>query len=186
MHKLAYLHYNNRLMVGVMNAILWSAICGLSAVPSAVWALGFNDLSFDGWAILVGLAPFIVAYAVAPNTPWFPKLAAQPFVRRTLKIGFGIRLAISVIFPLGMYADYPTGRFCFEFIESHMPSSFVPVGPGSNVLFGATLLITLLQGVLLNLILITLMAVVWGIQAVACQWPSRAPQGFPIEPNQAE
>jgi hypothetical protein len=136
--------------------------------------------------MLVGIVPFIVFYTVVASTPWFSRLCAAPFVRRTLYIGFGVRLAISVISPVGTFADYLSGKFSFEMIASHMPSGFISVGPGTQVLFGATLLITILQGVMLNLILFTFMGVVWGIQAVKCKWPDSAPRGFPIEANQAK
>lgn len=59
--------------------------------------------------MIAGVAVFIGAYTFVTSTDWFARFVKRPFVRRTLFIGYGIRLGCSAIFPVGMAVDLVPG-----------------------------------------------------------------------------
>jgi hypothetical protein len=154
-------------------ALLWTLLCGISAAPSFIWAArGFNRL-----AMILGVVIFITLYTLTTSTPAFLRFREKPFIRRTLYIGYGTRILISVIFPVGMAADLIPGLISISVVHTILGS----MSEG----FVATLLITIVHGTILNFLLTIYMFIVWGFQRLFMK-PPEEPRGFPILMNQPE
>ena len=148
---------------------LCTLICLVSAAPSFLCAMR----QFDERAMAVGVALFILAYTAVASTAAFERFHNLPFVRRTLYIGYGLRLAASLFYPVGIAADLFPGVISIEFVENVLGLK----GKG----FGATLAITVVQGTLLNVILAVLMSLVYGVQRLTLKPPAEsAPRGFEV------
>jgi hypothetical protein len=132
-------------------AALWILICVVSAVPSFILAAR----TYSRPAMVTGVAVFVVLYTAVTSTRFVDRLSHRPFVRRTFYIGYGVRLALSVFFPLGMLIDLFLGFVSVSITESFFRDdySFVP-----------TLVTTLIHGAFLNIILGIFMLLVYGFQ----------------------
>jgi hypothetical protein len=153
--------------------LLWTVVCGVSAAPSFLFARE----GFDDRAMAVGVGLFILAYTVVTSTRAFERFHDLPFVRRTLYIGYGTRLAASIFFPVGMTADVFPGMISVGLVDNwtgYDPESFT-----------GTFLITLVQGTLLNVILTAFMAVIYTFQRLFMKPPPPRPprtRGFEVLP----
>src|SRR5687767_15817356 len=83
--------------------ILWTIICCASAAPS--FAIAYDE--HDPAAMVAGVVLFILLYTAATSTSAFERFHRRPFVRRTLYIGYGLRLILSAVFPLGLSSKGP-------------------------------------------------------------------------------
>ncbi len=140
-------------------AALWTLVCGISAAPSFIWA----SASFDTAGMICGVAFFVVLYTVVSSTDWCNRFERRPFVRRTLQIGYGTRLAMSIVYPLGMVVDLIPGIISVGIVEGRLASgqhTFLP-----------TLLTTVVQGCLINCLLGLYMLIVYAIQRVFLRRP---------------
>jgi hypothetical protein len=167
---------------------LWTIVCGISAAPSFALASDrFNDA-----AMVVGVCLFIAAYTAVTGTSFFQRLRRLPFVRRTLYIGYGARLALSLLHGTAFLVAWSGAPSWWLF-------ALVDVWPGVlsielvQNLFGrepetfvGTLLTTLIQGTLLNAIVLVFMLVVYGLQRMFLTPPPvEAPHGFDVVPPTA-
>lgn len=144
----------------------WAMVCCVSAAPSFVFGLLLaNSRATEITGMVLGVITFILAYTCFECSSKFQILIRKRFVRKAARIGYGVRMLISVVFPLGSYIDIPTGMLSVTI------ANFVfGVGAGQNreiegqlmslVWFYST---TLIQGFLLNVILLVFMAGVYGI-----------------------
>ena len=144
---------------------LWAVICVVSAAPSYVWAAQ----EFDRHAMVAGVALFVLAYTALTSTAAFERFHQRPFVRRTLYIGYGARLIVSILFPLGMGLDMMPGMLSVSLVERITNSHT----------FAGTLATTVVQGTLLNLTLAIFMAAVYAFHKLFMR-PPPAPQGFDV------
>lgn len=148
---------------------LWTLVCLVSAAPSFLWSMR----EFDQRAIAVGVVLFILAYTAATSTAAFERFHNLPFVRRTLYVGYGLRLAASLLFPVGMMIDVYPGLLSVAVVEDGLHLR----GRG----FGPTLAITVVQGTLLNVVLFVIMSLVYAIQRLTMKPPAEAaPPGFDV------
>ena len=145
--------------------VLLAVICVVSAAPSFMWA----SREFDRGAMVAGVALFVLAYTALTSTAAFERFHQRPFVRRTLYIGYGARLLVSFLFPLGMGLDMLPGMLSVALVEKFTNAHT----------FAGTLATTIVQGTLLNAMLTVFMAAVYGTQKVFMQ-PPPAPQGFDV------
>jgi hypothetical protein len=158
--------------------ILWTIICSVSAAPSFILA----HVRFNRIAMLVGVALFIAAYTICTSTETFDRFHRRPFVRRTLYIGYGLRLFISMLCPIG-----------FGFQSESMLFTVPDVWPGVLSLqvvermglepetFAGTLATTIVQGSLLNVAIFLIMLIVyWAQRLFMSPPPQQAPQGFDV------
>ena len=118
----------------------WTLVCGISAAPSFIWARGF-----DPGGMIVGVFCFILAYTVGTSTAAFQRFQRHRGVRSALRVVYGTRLAMSILFPVGMAVDLFPGMLAIQIVTGH-------VDPESSS-FSATLAITILQGIFLNVLL---------------------------------
>src|SRR5215204_779137 len=128
-------------------------------MPSFIWAAE----GFDRGAMVVGVALFVTLYTVFTCTAGFERFHRRPFVRRTLYIGYGVRLGMSVAFPVGMAADLIPGLLSIGLVENVL-------GVRDKTFVG-TLAVTIVQGTILNCIIAAMMGVVYGFQRKFCRPP---------------
>jgi len=105
--------------------------------------------------MLMGVATFVLAYAWISGAQWVHHARSQRFVDRTLMIGYGTRVAISFILPVGIAVDLFVGMFAVQTVQGFF---------GEDHGFWVTYLTTLVQGALLNVLLLAFMAVVYAVQ----------------------
>ena len=147
--------------------LLWAAVCCVSAAPSFAWA----HEEFHRGAMVLGVALFTVAYTAFTSTERFERFHRRPFVRRTLYIGYGARMAATVVFPVGASLDLLPGMLSVNLVQH---------GAGLDPhTFGGTLLTTIVQGTLLNVLLVLFMLFVYAIQRATMK-PPEAVQGFEV------
>ena len=138
--------------------LLWTVVCTISAVPSFLGA--WDD--FNRLAMLTGLACFICLLTTTTSTQRFLRFRKRPFIRRTLYIGYGARLLISIAYPIGILVDFFPGIVSISIVEGlgiHGPS------------FLGTLLITFIQGTILNCTVFIVMLITYGIQRLLLTMP---------------
>ncbi len=134
----------------VRRLALWTAICSASALPSFFVAYR----QYDILGMITGVVVFIIAYAFLSGTSRSTRLRAHAPARRTLCVGYATRLIISLAVPAGMAIDLVPGILSVEIVAAVF-------GPDRSFL--PTLLITLIQGCLLNGILAVYMFIVYAI-----------------------
>ncbi len=83
-------------------------------------------------------------------------------LRRTLRIAYGTRIAISILFPLGGTLDVICGLISMQ-LTAPFTGLEAAEGPGG---FFSILLITLVQGCVLNLVLGSYALLVYGVQVL--------------------
>lgn len=167
----------------VRRLLLWTFICVVSAAPSFLFA----SHQFNHAAMIVGVCAFIAAYTAFTSTSWFNQLRRRPFVRRTLYIGYGTRLALSLLHGLAfaiavsgrptpwvfMLIDVWPGLLSVEIVRTLLAAE--------TESFIGTLWTTLVQGTLLNIILLVFMLIVYLVQRLfMTPPPEQAPQGFDV------
>ncbi len=130
---------------------LWTIVCSISAVPSFMLAYEEYDIA----AMIVGIACFIALLTLITGTSAFARFRRRAFVRPTLYAGYGLRIGMSVIMPFGVLLDMFPGVISIGLVEALdlRGESFI-----------GTLLITLVQGTLLNIILAVVMLIIYALQ----------------------
>ncbi len=134
-----------------MRLLAWTAVCGIAAAPSFLWACAEYDLL----GMCCGVACFVVAYTLVQGAGFVHELRQRPFVHSTLIAGYVTRVAVSAIYPLGLGIDLWPGLFSIMLIEGLL-------GPGRG--FTETLATTLVQGTILNLLLACYMLLIYVAQ----------------------
>lgn len=135
--------------------LLWTLVASISAAPSFAIAVTGG---FHPFAMLAGVACFIVLLTAVTCTQAFDRFQRRPFIRRTLYIGYGTRVVLSLLSAVppffGTFPDLFTGIFSIEVVS----------GLGiDEQSFTGTLLITLLQGTCLNVVVALFMLVVYAV-----------------------
>ncbi|MEZ6133724.1 MAG: hypothetical protein R3C53_02325 [Pirellulaceae bacterium] len=141
---------------------IWTLVCILSAAPSFAW--GISTISQgQALAMCLGVAIFIAGYVLIDQGTQRMSWRKNEAVRLTFKIGYITRMVISIIFPVGGIVDMFCGLFSVGIASSIYPSigGADPLGRGMD--FGAALLTTIIQGVVLNAVLGGFMIIVLGM-----------------------
>lgn len=130
---------------------VWSVICSIGGAPSFI----FGSVEYSEPGMICGVVMFILAYSVVTTTQWFHRFRRRPFMERTLRVGFGTRVLISVIFPVGFLVDICLGTASIGIarVLGFVAHDFV-----------STLIITLIEGSLMSGALVVFMALVYGLQ----------------------
>jgi hypothetical protein len=146
----------------LQRSMLWTVVCGVSALPSFVWAEMSSPIDFDLGAIITGILIVIGTYTLATGTQFVVRLQAKPRAARAFRIGYLFRMFLSALFPLGMGVDLIPGMISVMLVDGLLGGSVSKSGSGGNsVSFVITLSITLLQGLFLNLIGFAFMGLVY-------------------------
>jgi hypothetical protein len=130
--------------------VMWTILCSVSAAPSFLFA----SAEFHDGAMLLGVGLFIVALTATTCTERFERFRRKRYIRRTLYIGYGARLAISVLFPIAFILDMWPGMLSVAIAGAIV---------GDPETFAGTLIATLVQGTLLNCIVGIFMLIVYGL-----------------------
>ncbi|MCA9134149.1 MAG: hypothetical protein KDA45_13370 [Planctomycetales bacterium] len=158
-----------------LSLAVWSFVCIASAAPSFVWGLG-TIAGQQIPAMCLGIAIFIALYTAGDQWTQSQAWRKTPQMAKTLKIGYATRVVISVIFPIGAGLDMFCGLFSTSIVGAITP---LASGPGEDILYDGqinfiqALLITLTQGVILNIVLLAYMLVVLGVLLLSKQLWSR-------------
>lgn len=151
------------------SSITWLAVCFIAATPSFYW--GWMTVAPNqAVAMVTGVLIFVAIYIAADQTRLATKLRSNRAARISLRITYGLRIAASVIFPVGMIPDMFCGMLSISLVgqlaqlNGATGDSFESM---DSVGFGACLAITLVQGVLLNLVLAGFGILIFGITTLA-------------------
>lgn len=119
--------------------------------------------------MLTGVLIFICGYTLADQWTQKARWRRDYAIRLSLKIGYITRMAVSVIFPVGGFLDVVCGMFSISAVE-FISATDIRGGLGGmdeaarlGAGFLLVLLTTLVQGVVLNILLLGYTLVVWGI-----------------------
>ena len=138
----------------------WTLICSVSAAPSFFWGCGLHHGFQHIVAMLAGILVFVLAYTAVECTRYYHQIISLPHVHLTALIGYGTRILISLIFPIGLTIDMFTGIISVSLVDSLLGSGtrLESTAPVSAV---SVFLTTVVQGVLLNLMLLAYMFIVY-------------------------
>ena len=117
--------------------------------------------------MLVGISLFIAIYLVIWNLMPGKSLFTNYHIAWAVRIAYGIRLTIAVIFPIGMAADLIPGMASVNLINANI---------NRNSGFAETLAITMVQGTLLHVMIALFALVVYPFVRFSKKKPS--PQGL--------
>lgn len=145
----------------VRRAAVAISVCLSGAAPSFALAAG----GFSILGLLAGVATFAIGLVLISWSGVFRRWNRRPFVRRTLTWVYSVRLLMSVAWPFVMFFDGIPGSFAISLVQT-MGFADPRYGGGSDqietispllTLMGpiGTFLIVIVQGVFLNLILLT-------------------------------
>ncbi len=141
-------------------ALRWLVVCGISAAPSFVFGLAITGGQVAG--MLTGILLFVIGYTLLDYRTASLPIRRKRTVRRTLKITYGTRIAISILFPIGAYLDTICGILSVGLTQS-ITGFELRSASGEMGYFAATFT-TLVQGALLNVVLGCYALMVHGIQ----------------------
>jgi hypothetical protein len=138
----------------------WLLVCGLSAIPSFMFGAAATRGQYGG--MLLGILAFVAGYT------WLDRYTATRHWRRdsktqrTLRVAYGTRIALSVLFPIGAWMDVILGATS---VHLYYLASGEHI---DNESFGVvdTFLTTLIQGCLLNIVLVIYMGIVHSVQSM--------------------
>lgn len=145
-------------------AIRWLTVCSLSAIPSFLFGMAATGGQIA--AMAVGILLFAAGYTVADYRTAHFAWRRRRITRRTLKIAYGTRIVISLLLPLGAYVDIACGVIALGLTESVTGEGLTTFDSANRMSFFPTLLTTLVQGVLMNIVLAVYALVILGIQAL--------------------
>ncbi len=149
--------------------ILWVVIAYVAGTTSFILGLTANQASPT--AMLLGILLYGCFIGLASSSRGFRRRLQQPFVARSFKIGYGIRLAACIVPGAAMAVDMFPGMLALmagETLERE-------VGFGK---FASTLASTLVQGTLINILILLAVTFVWLLQKMFMEWkpPTHDPQ----------
>ena len=164
----------------VKNFLIWSLVCWAAAAPSFVFGLMIGDAKVGPvLGMAAGVFTYVLAYTWYSSTDRMQRIKRRPFVRRTLMIGYGIRIAQSLLFfvPGVLFVDLICGAYALQ------ATGWLLNGPGNVLHFGTTsagpsfpthYLATIIEGAMLNVILFILMLLIYGFQRLLLKPPVTA------------
>ena len=145
----------------------WLGVCSAAAAPSFVLGIimdGYQVPAILGMICAVFL--FVLGYTYLEQTPVVQAQLEDWVMRRTFKIGYGTRIAISILFPVGFYLDMivgifsvPMGMYLLQFTVGDPGDQMSLNQPG----FLTHFVLTVTQGICLNIVLTGYMFIVWAI-----------------------
>jgi len=120
--------------------------------------------------MIAGIVSFIGFYVYLERTQRVRRILSWRFARRTAWIGYGTRIAATIIFPVGMLMDMICGMMSVGLAQQIFGANtfLVPLPdelPDTDqaVVFLNFFFTTIVQGVILNVVLFGYMILVFGI-----------------------
>lgn len=124
--------------------VRWFLVCSVSAVPS--FSLGSEASDGQFTAMVLGIFIFAVGYIFLDSKTSLLPIRKNRLFAITLRIVYGTRILITVLFPVGLLVDMCCGLVSVFCTETIFGSSAIKTFPGA-------LFTTLFQGVILNVVL---------------------------------
>ena len=145
---------------------LWLLACSVAAAPSFLIAMdGFNV-----FGMITGVLLFVILLTALTTNGWYDRIAAFPRVRVTLRIGYVLRMVVSVVFPVGFAVDMISGMISVSIVDGLTGGD--SLSSAGETGFWPTLAMTIVQGTILNTLILILCTAVWLVQR-----PWRLPRG---------
>jgi hypothetical protein len=138
--------------------LLWTVVGWVSALPSFLVAMS----EFDVAAMTLAIFLYILLLTALTCTAWFESFRAKRYVRASLYAGYGTRVGISLALPLAVAVDMWPGILSISIVGG--------MGMDESS-FAGTFCATMIQGTLINIIVLILMGGVYG----GCRIFGRAP-----------
>lgn len=135
----------------------WTLICAISAAPSFFWGCALHAEPQHLAGMVCGILFFVLAYTVIECTHYYHQIMSLPHVHRTAVLGFGTRILISVIFPIGLFVDMFTGTWSVALVQDLFPASQGFSHGRAAASFLQVFTTTIVQGALLNGLLLIYM-----------------------------
>lgn len=132
--------------------LTWTLICCVAAAPS--FMLAYEDYHRQVGAMITGIVIFVLAYTLLTGTEGIERFNRLRSVSQALKVGFGSRVAISILYPLALFFDLFCGMASIEAVKTVL---------GNDRSFTEVLAITLVQGLLLNAVIAVIALVSFSI-----------------------
>lgn len=159
--------------------VAWTIICSVAATPSFIIASGEADRG----AMVLGVLIFIALYVATSCTRFARRLFRKPFMKISMQIGYGLRMLLAIPVPPLWGADLFPGIIAVGVTEWLIGIGYTSFDNGTNQAFVATLIATLLQGVLLNIVVGVVVLICYGIQRLTRKHPhAPQPRGFEVLP----
>lgn len=144
--------------------VLWLVVCGISAAPSFLLAIGMTQHPLRIPAMIGGILSWTLIYTLA-DWNYLRKLRQKSRVfHRAMVTGFGIRVLISILLPVGCAADMFPGMISVSLVSGvFLMGNAEPYQLQS---FPAVFFTTVLQGALLNVLVWMLVLLIASILLV--------------------
>lgn len=143
----------------IRSVATWTLVCGISAAPSFVIALGI--IPKGTWpAMLLGIGLFIALYVMLDYRTRQSPFRSSRKVRYSLYATYVLRLIASIIFPIGTFIDLMCG-FCSSFVVYPFQLELRPDAPSSGVAFIAIFTWTITHAVVMHLVLFGVWVLIW-------------------------
>lgn len=160
------LDFDSRVARGVIGA----ALVFVNTIPG--FTLGwFGSDRMGILGMLLGIAVFAVLYLVAGSSEAFGRAVRRPNAWRTVKAAYLLRTASVFAVPIGWVPDLLVGMAVVIELEPLLRT--LPGGPSG---FVATLVVTLVFGLLMHVGLFVLMLAIWSF--LARYAPQTPPPGY--------
>ena len=130
----------------IRTSLRWFIVCGISCVPSFVFGLSITSSPVLG--MLTGVLIFTLAYTLLDYSTANLNFRNNREVSLTLKIAYGTRIVISIIFPIASFLDLLCGMVSVSTSSQLFGSEVM----ATQSFFGAVIT-TLIQGCLMNIVL---------------------------------
>lgn len=145
--------------------LIWTTVCGIAAAPSFFIAADeFHD-PLQIMAMLGAVACFIVGYTMISCTAWAIRFRRRPFVLTTFKIGYGTRLAISLLCVLALFPREAPFALIPDLYLGIISLSLVREFTDAQVHTATQIfLTTMVEGTLWNIVLMVYMSIIYGLQ----------------------
>ena len=138
----------------------WLLICVVSAGPSFFWGLAIGEQQWSAvLGMILGVLTFTVAYIVFECLPFTQRIMRDRHLKLAAQIGYGTRMGISILFPIGLSIDMLVGLAAIGTAQA-VTGQVAETQSTSVLWFYGT---TLLQGVYLNIILFVYMLFVYAL-----------------------
>lgn len=141
--------------------VLWIVIAHVAGTTSFI--LGFTAGEASPIAMLLGIAIYGCFIGLVDSSRGFRRRLQRPFVARSFRVGYGLRLAVCVVPGAAMAVDM------FPGILAVIAGDLLKQDVGFNN-FHATLVSTLVQGTLINMAILLVVFGAWLLQKMFMEW----------------
>lgn len=152
----------------IRTVTLWLVVCGAGATPSFIVAMSLLSHPWKVPAMVAGVLIFTAGCIAVDLLVLSSYLAQYPRLRSAVRASYGIRVAISVMLPVGIAVDI----FCGA-MSTGLTQLLLGGTPADLSIF-AIILTVLIQGLLLNVLVWAVVPLIYAIQLLFWKVPESA------------